>query len=304
MPRSYKQTGIAVLILLLSFGGLYYLLQREQPELPIEDILPEAAEPEVSYPLRAVIGASLEGRSIEAYTYGDGDTHLLFVGGMHGGYEWNSVLLAYQFMDYLKANPEALPDELRVTVVPSVNPDGMYKIIGKEGRFTLADAPTETERVATAPGRFNANGVDLNRNFDCKWKSTGVWRGNSVGTGAAPFSEPEARAIRDLVLRTTPDAVIFWHSQANAVYASECEDGILPETLEIMNIYAQAADYRAVPAFDAYEINGDAEGWLASIGIPALTVELETHQTVEWERNLAGIKAVLSHYERESGIAR
>jgi 3-deoxy-D-arabino-heptulosonate 7-phosphate (DAHP) synthase len=50
-----------------------------------------------------VVGTSVEGRKIESYTYGNGDTHLLLVGGIHGGYEWNSVALAYQVMDYFKA---------------------------------------------------------------------------------------------------------------------------------------------------------------------------------------------------------
>ena len=37
-----------------------------------------------------VIGHSVEGRDIVSYTFGTGDTHLLFVGGIHGGYEANS----------------------------------------------------------------------------------------------------------------------------------------------------------------------------------------------------------------------
>ncbi len=237
-----------------------------------------------------VLGTSIEGRTIEAYTYGEGEKHLVFVGGIHGGYEWNSVLLAYQFIDYLTANPSAVPDNLMVTVIPSANPDGVYTVVGKEGRFTSADAPTDVSVLAS--GRFNARGVDLNRNFDCKWKSTSMWQGKTVSAGSAPFSEPEAQAIRNFVLKNHPDAVVFWHSQANAVYASECEAGILPQTLDIMNAYSRAAGYRAVTTFDSYEITGDAEGWLASVGIPAITVELQTHETIEFERNLAGSKAL------------
>ena len=124
-----------------------------------------------------------------------------------------------------------------------------------------------------------------------------MWRGNVVSAGTAPFSEPEAQAIRDFVQVNKPTAVIFWHSQANAVYASECHMGILPETINIMNIYTKASGYLAVDSFDAYEVTGDAEGWLASIGIPAITVELKTHETIEWERNIAGIKALFAHYK-------
>jgi len=164
-------------------------------------------------------------------------------------------------------------------------------VVGAEGRFSVTDVSPNTE--VQASGRFNANGVDLNRNFDCKWKPESTWRGSVVSAGTEAFSEPEAQAIRDFALQHQPDAFVFWHSQANAVYASECESGILPGTRTIMNDYARAAGYPAVDSFDAYAITGDAEGWLASIGIPAITVELATHETVEWEKNLAGIKALL-----------
>ena len=63
-----------------------------------------------------------------------------------------------------------------------------------------------------------------------------------------------------------------------------------------MKAYATAAGYPAVSSFDAYPVTGDAEGWLASINIPAITVELKTHETVEWEQNLAGVKALVSYY--------
>jgi g-D-glutamyl-meso-diaminopimelate peptidase len=263
----------------------------KSPELaPVDSV--EVTETE---PVHNVLGASVEGRNIESYTYGNGDTHLLFVGGIHGGYEWNSVLLAYEFMDYVEENPDVVPDSISITVIPSANPDAVQKVTGKEGRFTAQDVSSGDKSFA----RFNANNVDLNRNFDCKWQPQSTWRGNPVSAGTKPFSEPEAVAIKNFVEANNPDAVIFWHSQAGAVYASECEDGIFFETLDIMNAYANAAGYRAVEFFDAYEITGDAEGWLASIGIPAITVELSTHESIEWQKNLAGIQAVFRYYNRQ-----
>jgi len=244
-----------------------------------------------------IVGTSVEGRKIESYTFGsttdpDGK-NLLFVGGIHGGYEWNSVLLAYDFVDYFTRNSEAIPANTQVTIIPSANPDGLYRVIGREGDFAPSDI---LAGVDESIGRFNANDIDLNRNFACKWAPESSWRGNVVSAGANAFSEPEAQAVRDVVLARDPDAVVFWHSQGNAVFASECENGILPVTLDVMNTYATAANYNPVESFDAYPITGDAEGWLASIGIPAVTVELETHETIEWERNLAGVKALLEYY--------
>lgn len=290
---------ISIIIALLGIGlfAFFAFHNKAKPIAPAPD------KPDNLGPIHAVIGMSVEGRKIDAYTYpsrrrhvaGQGEKRIAFVGGMHGGYEWNSVVLAYEFMDYLEANPTAVPDNLTVIVIPSINPDGVYKVVGKEGRFTIADAPADD--ALAKQGRFNARGVDLNRNFDCKWKPESMWRDKVVSAGMKPFSEPETAAMRNFVLANNLDAVVFWHSQSDAVYASQCENGILPETLNIMNAYSQASGYPAVKSFDFYEISGDAEGWLASIGVPAITVELKTHETIEWEKNLAGIKALFEYYK-------
>ena len=240
------------------------------------------------------IGSSVQGRKIEAYTFGTGDTHIAFVGGIHGGYEWNSILLAYRFIDYLSANPNTVPSYLTVSIVPNANPDGMFKVVGKEGRFLATEIPKDEKLQAS--GRFNANNVDLNRNFDCEWKSESTWRGNVVSAGTSVFSEPEAKALQSFVLANKFKSVTFWHSQSGIVYGSDCENGILPETVKIMNTYAKAAGYGAVEKFDAYKVTGDIEGWLAKIGIPAITVELTNHESVEWEKNLSGVKALFLHY--------
>lgn len=282
-------------VLIALGGGLFaiaiYFLFFATKEIEVE--LPPPEEPVVTEKITE-IGRSVEGRPIEAHSFGEGETHVMFVGGIHGGYEWNSVMLAYRFIDHLKANPEMLSSDVKVTVVPSINPDGLYDVVGSGGRFSVDDAPDVHDNSGT--GRFNANGVDLNRNFDCKWAPESSWRGETVSAGTAPFSEPEAAALRDLVLSDKPDAVVFWHSQANAVYGSECHGGILPETMTVLNTYAGAAGYTAVPAFTSYPVTGDAEGWLASIGVPAITVELSSHQILEWEKNLAGSTALLEHF--------
>lgn len=279
---------IIIFVIIIGIASVF-LAVRVKPvptPLPVEVV--------VTGPKYEVIGMSVEGRKIESYTYGKGAKNLVFAGGMHGGYEWNSVLLAYQFKDYLDKNPSVIPAGLSVSVIPALNPDGLFAVTGKEGRFTVADV--SSDQKIQESGRFNSHKVDLNRNLDCNWKSTSMWKSKTVSAGTAPFSEPETQALRNFISEKNPDAVVFWHSQANAVYASECNDGILPVTLDIMNAYANAAGYPAVKTFDSYKVTGDSEGWLASINIPAITVELKTHETVEWEKNLAGIKALFAYF--------
>ena len=280
-----------VAFVILAIGALVYTVFRVEPVPP-----PPPAPIQDEGPVHAVVGTSVEQRAISAYTYGKGSTHLVFVGGIHGGYEWNSVVLAYAFIDYLNTHPAVVPKNLKLTIIPSANPDGVYKIVGKEGRFTAADVPASADQSL---GRFNARAVDLNRNFDGKWQPESTWRQRVVSAGERPFSEPEAAALRDLIVEARPAAVVFWHSQSNGVYASRCENGILPKTLDMMNAYAQASRYPAYKTFDAYATTGAAEDWLASIGIPAITVELSTHETIEWENNLAGVLALLADFALE-----
>ena len=295
--QRYALAGGATGLLLLGLV-LWWIFSStaSEPKTTIEQTatstpqIVEEPEPTPSFP--QVLGQSVEGRDIQHYRFGEGDTHVLLVGGIHGGYEWNSIILAYEMIDHIKAHPDFVPDTLTVDIIPDLNPDGTYAATGLTGRFTAADI-TDYSMHQTGTGRFNANSVDLNRNFGCDWAPESTWRGQTVHTGTGPFSEPEAQILRDLVFETEPIAAAFWHSQANAVFASECEDGPLPLTLDIMNAYANAASYQAIPVFDAYPINGDVEGWLASLGIAAITVELEGRLTPEWERNRAGTQAML-----------
>ncbi len=289
MNLSFKRKVIVGLILLVLLGlgvfTYYFQFNKKSPAVIIE--------PEVTYPLKTIIGQSVQGRNIEAYIYGKGEIKIAFVGGIHGGYEWNSIMLAYQMIDYLTENINIIPDNLTVTIIPNANPDGLYKVTGKDGRFLLSDIKAD---LPTGTGRFNANNVDLNRNFACNWQATSTWRGNIVGAGSSAFSEPEAKAIQNFVLANKPKAMIFWHSQSNSVYASACNNGILPVTRDIMNTYSKASGYPAIDTFDSYTITGAVEDWLASIHIPAITVELKTHETIEWEKNMAGFKAILEYF--------
>jgi len=238
-----------------------------------------------------VIGSSVEGRDITAYHFGTGEKEVLFVGGIHGGYSWTTALLAYELVEYLENNPEAVPEGVKVTVIPTVNPDGLFDVTGKDGIFAKSDV-SSSDAVKVA-GRFNANKVDLNRNFNCLWEETGTWKSQSVSGGTEPFSEPESVAVRDYVESHTPEAVVVYYAAAGGVYASNCKNGVMPETLALTNTYAGASGYTANEEFDFYEITGDMVNWLAANQIPAISVLLTTHTDTEWSKNLKGIEAVL-----------
>jgi murein tripeptide amidase MpaA len=126
-----------------------------------------------------VIGRSVQGRPLRAFTIGSGSRSVVFVGGIHGGYEWNSIVLAREIRDHFRANPELLAEDLSLSIIPAMNPDGLARVTG--GR------PVDEVDLAslnTVPGRFNARGVDLNRNWGSEdWQPTSYWGRRQVDAG-------------------------------------------------------------------------------------------------------------------------
>lgn len=242
----------------------------------------------------SLIGKSVNDNDIVAYHFGSGDKELLFIGGIHGGYSLNTAQLGFELVDWFKANQNVIPKNVRVTIIPVMNPDGLEKVTGSGDRFEAADV-SKVESVKIA-GRFNANEVDLNRNFDCEWQPTGTWQNKTVSGGDSAFSEPESKAVRSYVTENKPAAVVTWYSAAGGVYASNCKNGTLPETLALTNLFAKAAGYPAHEEFDYYEITGDMVNWLAGQKIPAISVLLTDRVQTEFNKNRAGVEAVLNYY--------
>lgn len=303
-----------VLLILLGVVGTYFYLNGQKTELPEDttdvpmpvepdggigdgaEPLPEVTDENISDERSGeqVIGTSAEGNEITAYHFGTGDTEVLFIGGIHGGYSFNTALVGFEIVDYLKENPGVVPENVMVTVIPVLNPDGLNKIVGTTERFDGSTVTTNDE--ARVDGRFNGNGVDLNRNFDCEWQTEGTWQNRTVDGGSAPFSEPEAEAVKNYVAEYEPEALVAYYSQAGGVYSATCKNGISAETTALTNTYAQAAEYPAHEEFDYYEITGDMVNWAAGEGLAAISVLLTNHENAEWNKNKLGVDSILNYY--------
>lgn len=261
---------------------------------PTETPMPEAlpTSPPVLDPIIEHVADSAGGRAINSYRFGYGATDLVLVGGMHGGYEWNSILLAQAFLTHFTAQGEALPDSITLHIIPNANPDGLAVVTGR----TIADLQLQPTDIIThtLAGRFNANGVDLNRNWDCLWAEQAFWRDQTISGGAYPFSEPETAELSRYLLELKPALVVFLHSTAGAIFTSGCPE-MHEESAALAVVYGLAANYPVYPAFTYYPITGDASDWLTTQGIPSFTVELTTRDAIDWEQNLAGLQAVLEH---------
>ena len=288
-----KNIILGVVALLLIGGGIYFLMNQtsdtvviveENPEVlpvepdggigdgaePLNEVIAEQRGPE------SVIGTSVGGADITAYHFGTGANEILFVGGTHGSDAPSTGDVAEQLVTYLAENPSVVPSEVSVTVIPSLNPDGAAK-------------------TGTA-GRFNNNNVDLNRNFDCEWSETAVWRQQEVSGGSKPFSEPEAAALRDYVDTYSPNAAVVWFASEGKVYPSACATTPSNASVQLAAAYASAAGYPAEAEFDAYAITGDMVNWMAKEGVPAISVLLTDRTNTEWTKNEAGVMAVLAQY--------
>lgn len=260
--------------------------------VPTVNLMPTSTltETAVITPTITTIGHSVQGRPILNYQFGNGPTQVIFVGGIHGGYEWNTILLAYEMIDHYTANSQLIPSTLTLHIIPSANPDGQFLITHQSERFQPSDVAADA-----VPGRFNANNVDLNRNWNCQWQPTAVWRDITVSGGPRPFSEPENIALRDFILAKDPAIVVFWHSAANGVFAAGCPETHAP-SLALANVYGQAANYAVYERFTSYEITGDAGDWLTTQDIPSITIELQNHQSLDLAQNLNGVQAIIDYF--------
>lgn len=288
-----RKTIIFFLVLkaLLLVVLLMVLFFTKPQSLPY-NIVDTDSEPKTKTWEQAVIGYSHNDQPITAHHFGTGEKKLLLVGGIHGGYEWNTVVLAEEMITHFQKNPTLIPPELTLIIIPALNPDGLIQTFGTTN---LQRAGTTTiSSTALRAGRRNGRDVDLNRNFDCNWEPTAIWQSERIGAGNEPFSELEAQALRDFVLEHSPEAAIFWHSQAGAVYGAACNGDVTEENVALLEVYTNETSYQSFEIFTEYPVSGDVESWLTTLDIPALTVELSTRTESEFEENLAAVIATMN----------
>lgn len=222
-----------------------------------------------------ILALSVEGRPIAARRIGTGSRSLLLIGGIHGGWEANTTGLMFALLDHFAARPGDLPPDTALIIIPTANPDG-------------------TARGATPAGRFNARGVDLNRNWGCDWSAAAVWRDRPVNPGDRAFSEPESRALAEYIQRIRPAAVLLYHSAAGGIFPGECADAVgSADSRAFGAAIGAAAGYPCCSGFSAYAVTGTAAAWIDGQGIPAADVELYRHDAFDLTAHISGVQAAL-----------
>jgi len=218
-------------------------------------------------------GRSFNGFPLLAYRLGTGPSAHVIIGGIHGGYEWNTVELVSETLKYLQENHALVPDDVTLYIIPCANPDGYA-------------AGTDREH-----GRMNGNNVDLNRNWDYQHQMTATHGTRPVDAGEFPFSEPETAALSGFILEQKVEAAIFYHSaMAKIFYGAERDKSA---TYELAEVVSEATGYPIADGVPGQITTGDAVDWMSAQGLAGIEVELTNHEDIEWERNLQGLLVFL-----------
>ncbi len=250
--------------------------------ISIPPLAPTAAIRPIAVPDAFVYGRSVEGRDLYARRIGEGTTVIMLVGGIHGGFEANTVTLVEEMVSYFEATPGRVLPGITLILIPSANPDGLTR-----GR--------------NLSGRFNANGVDLNRNWACGWEPTAFFGEQTISPGPEPFSEPETESLAALINDIRPAIVLFYHSAANGIFAGDCDSS--GNSSRMAQILGAATGYNFGSAFTDYAVTGTASAWVDGLGLSAAAVELSSADQTEFDRNLRGVLALQCWLLGESALA-
>ena len=144
------------------------------------------------------------GREIPLFRSGRGDAAVLIIGGIHAR-EHITCDLVYAL--WLEEGKDA-------DCIPCLNPDGRAIVRGEE-------RPRIPFGGDTRMWKANAFGVDLNVNFDAGW-GTGERNVTVPGPenyiGPYPESEPETKALCDLIREKKYPVVVSYHTLGEEVY--------------------------------------------------------------------------------------
>tara|TARA_B100000315_G_C14462199_1_gene534237 strand:+ start:138 stop:944 length:807 start_codon:yes stop_codon:yes gene_type:complete len=233
-----------------------------------------------------IIGKSVKGRPIHAYVIGEGPQKVLFAGGMHGN-EVGSVKLTHYLIEWLYQNKDKFK-KFTFFVVPCLNPDG-YSLAKKSPNYWGGG------RI----GRFNANSVDLNRNFDVpSFHSKSDWtHGKDYQERTAVFcgdkggSEPETKALVDLTKKEKISIWFMFHTAGADVMGNDNE-----LAQKLARIYSKKTKFNFYPLekWPSLRQTGTAKEWTELNKVSYIEVEGSSRWGSDWKKQKPAIEAALA----------
>ncbi|ETV81409.1 hypothetical protein, variant [Aphanomyces astaci] len=235
-----------------------------------------------------VIGTSVEGRPIVALCLGlchatSSPPQALYTGLHHSREPMSMMNLAF-FIDHLvlglRGHHPAITSLLwsrQLWFILVVNPDGYaYNEAHMPLHPDQSFAGQRKNRHPSTCGKAPDTGVDLNRNYDVCFSEDDVGSSDDVCgedyRGPAAFSEPETRAVRDLVARHNFTTAFNYHSFGeyfNIPFA--CQPKGVPPPFAMTVFKALATDMTKLNGFkygqswkesNLYSVNGETSDWM------------------------------------------
>ena len=224
------------------------------------------------------IGVTSEGRRIPYVFVGEmGKKQIIVQGGIHAREHITGALVSV-LVDYCLSVKR--PEGMGVWFLPLVNIDGAELAIHGLSSISCPKRQEFLRRVNGGSEDFslwkaNAEGVDLNNNFNARW---GRGEGQVVCPaphgyiGCRPHSAPEARALGRFTSLIKPRATISYHCKGEVIYWDFHEQG---KALE--RDRAIAENLSACTGY-SLESTGNSTGgykdWcIEKLGITAFTIE-------------------------------
>ncbi len=226
-----------------------------------------------------IVGESELGQQIPYVFVGKKNGNYMIVQGAIHAREHLTALVTVCLAKYLVANPSLRLDG-GIYFVPMVNPDGVR--LCQEGVNWLEGNRRAVNLQEINGGddftlwKANAEGVDLNVNFDAKW---GEGEQNVFSAapqnyvGAEPFSAAESRVLADFTTRIKPVVTLSYHLKGEEVYYEFFQN---TRRLKRDKRYAEAiSSYTGYPV---KTVNGSAGGYkdwcIDKLHIPSYTIEV------------------------------
>lgn len=239
------------------------------------------------------IGKSVLGRPILAVRIGSRDECVLYAAGFHGSERLTTLcnlMFIEDFCTALRDNTDFSISNARnalcnksIIVIPCVNPDG-YEI-SLNGATTAGTSANKITRInGNNDIRYwnaNANGVDINHNFDAGFeRMKEIERAAGITGpaprrygGEAPESEPETQSLVALVNQYNVVEVLAWHSQGEEIYWQFGEN--TPEKgYRLAQLFSTASGYSVANPAETAAYAGFKDWYIETTGNPGFTIEI------------------------------
>jgi hypothetical protein len=247
----------------------------------------------------SLIGRRIVGIEIARDVHRGDGRPVMLITGLHHAREWPSGEITMEWaIDLVHAlarrDPEVgrLLSRARVIAIPVVNPDGFFLSRSVGGAFAAKRKNCRiTDGHVPRPGQCEAvvnatRGVDVNRNYGGFWGGPGASPDPTDDTyrGPAPFSEPEAQDIRELVAGRQVTVALNLHTYGSLMLRPpSLADQAPPDAAQLKALgdqIAAPAGLTSERGYELYDTTGAMEDWSYwATGGFAYTAELGAGET-------------------------